>query len=642
MHSLAIALSTEQTILRNTCKTLLGSIVDPQYIQPLLADPFGSLWQNPDIKTLVDRRLDHTLKDFEALIYSMKEEVEGIRIKLGLWPDFKIRVKTRTIAKRDIIKIALQFSTHEASLEKIADINRKLDLMIASNRRNELNRKVQSPERLLSLLQTLSRSIFNALRNSLSCTCAPLHGVGFGLPTPRVTTTGYTQDEEKLIKRLEFHLVLANRPQDNKGKARSTWVWDELVLRLVELPTNVCPTPTLPIKTGMAGKNSRSKRVQFVDNTIELSMKRLAPLKIGISQSSQGFETSPQTLAKSLGQIPSPQLVQVRDICRILSDKGLDVEHQVPYGYLLDETSQQQQRFEMYPFKSSYNGDDCTMVCLSGVFSPKNRPSLAQKYHISATVASSVLFMYNTSWMPTTLTAKDVFLVSRHGNVDLREIYLAKKSLHNLANSSSASNHSPSRETSGRSTLYYLGIMLIEVMLWRSVSEFWDDDGQNIGEIPLEDILDYTTAKGFSRIEAIMKQIEWISSPDFREVVEHCIKCDLNAITLSLDDNTFRQAVYNDIVLPLQDADRLLGARYEYSDTHVVLPAVILYNLSNKMSDKQPNPKPPTPPKDQPATGDQKGEQGKGTGSLDWLVEAANYEPPKSTGDWMKDDGKIV
>ncbi|KAK5625474.1 hypothetical protein RRF57_001190 [Xylaria bambusicola] len=64
------------------------------------------------------------------------------------------------------------------------------------------------------------------------------------------------------------------------------------------------------------------------------------------------------------------------------------------------------------------------------------------------------------------------------------------------------------------------------------------------------------------------------------------------------------------------------------------------------MSDKNPIQKPTDLPKDQPVKDDKEKDQGKASGSLDWLVEAANYEPPKqppkSSGDWMKDDGKIV
>lgn len=90
MHSLATALSTEQTILRNTCETLLGGIIDPKDMKPLLAEPFGPLWQDPDTKALVERRLDHTLKDFKALVHSMNEAVEEIRLKLRLGPAFEV------------------------------------------------------------------------------------------------------------------------------------------------------------------------------------------------------------------------------------------------------------------------------------------------------------------------------------------------------------------------------------------------------------------------------------------------------------------------------------------------------------------------------------------------------------------------
>ncbi|KAF2972357.1 hypothetical protein GQX73_g1353 [Xylaria multiplex] len=341
-------------------------------MQPLLTEPFGPLWQDPNTKALVERRLDHTLKDFKALVHSMKETVEETRLKLGLGPDFEvapqvssdcegvpvssakklkqIKIDDGPIGKRDMVKIALQFSTHEDSLKIMADINQKLDLMMTGNLRNEPYRKVQSQEKLFNLLQADS------------------------------------------------------------------------------------------------------------------------------------------------------------------------------YGYLLEETTQERQRFEV--FISSYENDECTTIQLGDVFSQRHQPSLVRKYHIATTAASSVLFMYKTLWMPVALTTKDVFLISRHGNVDFDEIYLAKKSLDETDGSTTTTpNHNPSSEAAGVSTLFYLGIFLIEVMLWKPVHEFWDDDdGVDLSNIPLEEIFDYTTAKGFGRIEGILKGIEWISSPGYKEVVGHCIK----------------------------------------------------------------------------------------------------------------------
>ncbi|KAI1125425.1 cytochrome P450 [Nemania abortiva] len=65
----------------------------------------------------------------------------------------------------------------------------------------------------------------------------------------------------------------------------------------------------------------------------------------------------------------------------------------------------------------------------------------------------------------------------------------------------------------------------------------------------------------------------------------------------------------------------------------------------------QENAKPNSPPKkDEPISKDggkkQDDDKKQGNGSLDWLREADHYNPPKqapkNTGDWMKDDGKLV
>lgn len=90
MHSLARSLSTEQRILENTCETLLGGIVPVDAIKPLLAQPFGPLWQDDKIRLEVERRLDHTAGDFEHLVRDMKEALKELGVKLHIGPDMKV------------------------------------------------------------------------------------------------------------------------------------------------------------------------------------------------------------------------------------------------------------------------------------------------------------------------------------------------------------------------------------------------------------------------------------------------------------------------------------------------------------------------------------------------------------------------
>ncbi|KAI1820533.1 hypothetical protein F4861DRAFT_54467 [Xylaria intraflava] len=583
MHSLAMALSTEQTILRNTCETLLGGIVDPEDMSPLLAEPFGLLWQDPNLQVLVERRLDHTLGDFKALVHSMKDSVYEIRSKLGLGSNFEIRIDDGSIGKRDMIMIALQFSTHEDSLRRLADTNQKLDMMITGNLRNEPYRRARSQEKLFNLLQSVSRGIYNALRSSLSCRCAQSHGVGFGLPAS--TVTGRVQDEEALVKQLNFHLVLANMTQDDRWTAQSNWVWDELVLRLAEIPMKAPTTVMTPAATDVVVEPPWFTRLKsWYYGTTTPTVRAPLLLENGGLTASWRSDTSDELIIDPVGHtLPlsgtSRQLVQVTDICRILSDRRPDDNYQDAYGYLLDETTQKKQRFDVFPFNYSYDNDECATVNLRDVFSQRHRLSLARKYHISATAASSVLFMHNTLWMPPTLTTKNVFLISRYGDVDFDKIYLGTPSLHGLGSSARGPNHNPSSEAAGIVTLYYLGIFLMEVMLWKSVYEFWDDEGVDLRGVPLEGIFDYTTARGFARVEEILKRIEWIASPEFRKAVEHCIKCDFNTNSLSLDNDAFRQAIYNDIVVPLQDADRFAGGKMTVAKGKPPTPNIIQLKL---------------------------------------------------------------
>jgi hypothetical protein len=66
------------------------------------------------------------------------------------------------------------------------------------------------------------------------------------------------------------------------------------------------------------------------------------------------------------------------------------------------------------------------------------------------------------------------------------------------------------------------------------------------------------------------------------------------------------------------------------------------------MSNNGDNKKPGKPPErdDKPTDNKRDSDKTKDGHSLDWLVEAANFEPkpqpPKKTDDWMADGGKIV
>ncbi|KAI0396857.1 hypothetical protein F5Y17DRAFT_418115 [Xylariaceae sp. FL0594] len=511
IHSLARSLSTEQSILRNTSETLLAGIVDPEDLQHLIADPFGPLWQAPHIQALVERRLDHTATSFRTLVLRMREEIAGMRLKLGVSHDSELELENKTVLKRNMVKIVMQFSDYQDGLKRLADMNQKLHMLMLGNLHNEPHRVSLKEYKVLNLLRAMSSTIYNAVKSSLSCNCADSHGMGFRLQWPTFFGKDSDSSVEALVKRLDFHLLLLNyTPYANRT---NTWSWNELILRSLGDSEPVHPTTDVARRQGenhvMALTHSASKD-QATESRTPGAVR---------SQRVNSHDINLQPLQRD------KRLSQIKNICETMTR---DISHNMtkePYGYLLDGATQTKQRFEVFPFRSPHDQDKHTAIRLTDVFTQVQPPSLAQRYHIAATTAASILLTHETLWTPSILSRKSFYVIARQGVLDLDELYLANESLSDV-NSSKAT---PPDQQEGILTLYYLSIFLVEVILWRPVYECFEHEGMDLRGVALEEIFDYTTTKGLARIESILKRIAWGISDDYKEIVKHCIKCDLSA-----------------------------------------------------------------------------------------------------------------
>lgn len=84
VQSLVRNLKTEHGKLYNTCETLLGGIVSPTKLEPMLNEPFGPLWQDEDIRERIERRLDHMYNTFRDTVRDMLTIMEELKSNLGL------------------------------------------------------------------------------------------------------------------------------------------------------------------------------------------------------------------------------------------------------------------------------------------------------------------------------------------------------------------------------------------------------------------------------------------------------------------------------------------------------------------------------------------------------------------------------
>ncbi|RYP70422.1 hypothetical protein DL771_005463 [Monosporascus sp. 5C6A] len=572
MHSLARSLSTEQRILENTCETLLGGIVPADDIKPLLAEPFGPLWQEDKIRLEVERRLDHTATDFKGLMKDMLEALQELRIKLDLESDMNVKKDESTAGKREVLKFAaivLKISQREGAINKIADTNRKLERLLAGNLRNEPIRKQSSKGQLFSLLQAVTWSIYNALRLSLSCSCAQSHSVNLGLPAPRLISK--TQDEESVVKKLDFHLAFVNKPQDLKGKGYMSWVWDEVLLRMADWPAKVAPAqsaqPACPIPETKQSKVS--KKVRFGGNLPLLSSMQSA--SVTVTNTPTRLSDIFPKLALQVGDQDEGQLIrtgvdsteplQLADLCDTFARTRQNQAFTGIYGYVADNAAKSPRRFGVYYLKSSDDSDAFLTVSLRDLLDRKLRPPpLSRRHRMAATIAASILNLHSTPWIPLTVTSKDLYFIQRHGKVEYDQVFVTRKVADDMSVASDAS-FDALNNFDGNPSLHALGILLMEVMLWKSIHDFWDDDEEpQCANTPSQVLLNIRSTNGFRRILSVLERVGFSGGPGYREAVEHCIKCDLQCDNETLDDEEFRNAVYYRVVAPLQDAAQITTA----------------------------------------------------------------------------------
>ncbi|KFG87271.1 hypothetical protein MANI_012648 [Metarhizium anisopliae] len=504
MHALARSLRTEQRILENTCETLLGGVVPADCVKPLLAEPFGPLWQDDKISLEVERRLDYTTEDFKDLVESIKEALQELRVKLDLGSDMEVK-EGSVVGKRALLKIAanaVNISQHEDAVNKIADANRKLEMLLVGNLRNETLRKRTFGGKLSGLLQTVTRSIYNALRLSLPCGCAQSHSVHLGLPV--LPLIGKGQDVERTVRKLDFHVTFANEPQRFRDQSHTTWAWEEVLLRMLELPrenkrkqpVHVRPTPKAK------GLNLSKRRVGFAEDATP----RLQDLTLQAANHGEGELIRPEG---DLAEFP-----QLSNLCESFNRKP----QSAIYGYIADGSANPSPKFKIYYPTSSNNSDPCLTI-------------------------------------PSKLTSKDVYFIRRHRKVEYDQVFVTTKPENSSAVYDGGGDDSASYD--GNPSLHALGVLLMEVMLWKSIYDFWDDVKSKYSHTPAHVFLNIRSDNGFRRTSSVLERIGFSGGQAYRDAVEHCIKCDLRCDFESLENEEFRDAVYHYVVAPLQDAARI-------------------------------------------------------------------------------------
>ncbi|KAH7152100.1 hypothetical protein B0J13DRAFT_594094 [Dactylonectria estremocensis] len=196
----------------------------------------------------------------------------------------------------------------------------------------------------------------------------------------------------------------------------------------------------------------------------------------------------------------------------------------VCYGHLTDSGCTNRY-FQVCPLDFTANSDDWSIISLHDVLEGKQglRPliSLVSKVRLALSIASSVLQLSKTPWLPEVLTSKNVHFFRRGSSPSYAQPFLLQNLPECSPESSQTLPDAPGTSCTlvNNPTLLALGILLLEIISGSSL-ENWRESGDKVTDITRDlitahKLLECTEAKG-------------------------------------LDDDNFRQKDYDGVVMELE------------------------------------------------------------------------------------------
>lgn len=162
---------------------------------------------------------------------------------------------------------------------------------------------------------------------------------------------------------------------------------------------------------------------------------------------------------------------------------------------------------------------------------------------LALTVASSVLQLYKTPWLREYWDKNDI-MINGDCITNVREqVYVSKSFPAEIAENSTESRMFPLRNV----TLFALGIVLIELCLGQPLETL------RVPEDPLDSNGKANVLTNWSTANRMTEAVYSEAGTRYGDAVRRCLHCDFDQRSTNLENDAFRQAVYDGVVAPLED-----------------------------------------------------------------------------------------
>ncbi|KAI0505728.1 hypothetical protein F5B22DRAFT_494677 [Xylaria bambusicola] len=551
VQSLIRNLKTEHGKLYNTCETLLGGIVSPAKLEPMLNEPFGPLWQDEDAKKRIETRLDHMYNTFQDTVKDMLTIMEELKSNLGLSPEGQPERYAGGTVKRYIMRVSLVIkrSSYDEALQGLIAKNQTLETIVIGSLRLEPSRGKRSQGKYLELFRWVIRSLYKALQLGLCEACPLKHGLCLQLLTPRLSLRG---EEENIVGKLDFRAILSHYDALGlKNPNPKTWDWKSVRLQVDISSKNSTGELNLPTRPSIGDASGKRvvKRVKFTTRG------HLNTQVVNNGQPAPEYPMSP---------IP-PQLMTDK-LCHSLS---IDVFKSKACGYATDPSAQEYGRFSVIPLDENCESSVLNFVSIWDILKApahwrqRSTPSLPQKLALAAAISSGIIQLHETPWLSTIMTSQMLCLSSFNDVINFDRAYISKKAPEDLCRHGSnctvpcGSNTCiiPRPEGFTNELIWGLFVLLIEVILWRSMDDVLSEKSGAINSnASPKEIFDCTTERGFEIVRSLLSKVALVGGQEYCNSVECCLKLAFGYPNLDLGQEEMRHQVYGNIITPIEES----------------------------------------------------------------------------------------
>lgn len=539
-------LAVEMALFENVCDELLdGLIEDYKWKAILLQDPGGEAWKERVLEDKLKSRLRGSLYQvYVKAMKDMRQAVAEIQDLLKLGEDNRVRlsksqkvtgfaecfqVQINASDRFDKEKKRWKFSIKPKHYENsVAQIRRSTKrLKEATQFGSKMEARVGESRRLryasrmtdldFSTIQHGAARVYNIIRCQLRCSCRSFHVISLPLEPWKNLAARTSQRAVQPSFRVLFSYGA-------KGPSSNAQPWNMEAVEIFPDEDEPDTLPSLQQNTSKILTSTSKAKVRFQDATV---MKGTDASRADLASNLLS------SISRSPANICLQQLLQGTRAA-LLTEELLNPPSGVPQS---TNSVHSLSSPNLLPLREALLSDSTVKY--------RRRFSNLVKLRLSVSLAWSLLQLHRTPWFSETWTNSDINLLDLPHYSLLDQSFISRKFPGDNEAQQDQLSRQPTSARPRNGALFALGVLLIELCLGAPFDKLREPQQLEVLGLP-------DTCSDYEAADCLIDDVYDRFGDNYGDAVLKCIRCEFGCRRNSLDDERFRRAFYDGVVVLLE------------------------------------------------------------------------------------------